>query len=200
MINIEKSIRKQKLALENKFLGIAKYIFNFLIASICMGFAFFLPGRDLWMAVIADKVSITHIIFALVMWILGAWIVYGLSRINRLQRIEGLEIEQNKEIMLGVVQRYFSDLKFQFDNSLLIGQRVGTLNANAKRVIVVFKENDVFINIKTSLRFFGIESYLHVISNESDIKELSRRFRTAIKNAPQQQLFVIAGSVCFLIY
>ena len=81
--------------------------------------------------------------------IFGVYLVQCLFNWRRLVRVEGIDINTNKELITQIVNGYYPKLEYEWDNDILIGSRPYS-NFNFKgglNVVIIFKDSDVYLNI-----------------------------------------------------
>ncbi len=86
--------------------------------------------------------------------ILGSYLLICLFNWRRLTKIERLEIERNKELLIPIINGYYPGLNYEWDGEILIGTRPYS-NFNFKgglNIVVIFSKSDIYLNILSIYR------------------------------------------------
>jgi hypothetical protein len=112
--------------------------------------------------------------------IFGFYLIQCLFHWKRLIKIEGVDMATNKELITQIVNGYYPQLNYEWDEAILIGSRPYS-NFNFKgglTVVIMFKDEDIYINILSIYRA-GPNPWM-ALTNVERAKEIGSIFKERI--------------------
>jgi hypothetical protein len=173
-INLERSVQTERLRYtDSQFWRLIERGFFCLMAMAFL----YSSARNIWEGLITTDLSALRIIVSLVIASMAAWLIYGLIYLDKLSVIKGTSKEENKNLMYDLLTEMFADSKFFFMGDQLFGIRPWTTTKTGRDITLIFNDSYVLINITHKIRFGDMDSPFHVLTNQTDIREISQKFR-----------------------
>jgi len=157
-IEINESIRKKRLIYRLNGFALSYYIIvsSFVYVLIIAIFLF----------VSVVSFSQGEIVFACLVMLFVAWMIANFILVNKLTKISGCGINENRALIIKVLNVYYSDLKLQDSGQMLVRDiKYSGPVSSGRCITIIFNSNDFYINIQT-LRwdepspFHGLFHYL----------------------------------------
>jgi hypothetical protein len=124
-----------------------------------------------------QELSITpswFLLLCLLVFIIGGLALYTLLTYDKLLRFQGKSQEVNAEIMSELIARHFGSRPAP-SNTLLKHYRLPTIWKMGKRIVVLFDDNNILMNIAT-FNYKTIRSPLHGFFDHLKIYKIKREF------------------------
>lgn len=172
-IDYDKSILKQRLIFKSSFwLWVDRILDTILwiILLFCIGFLM-LAGLS------------SHVYgLAVFMMLILIWLIAGFFLMNKLMLIKGTNQLQNRRRIMDILNEQYPKLKLDSTGEKIISYNRNTGLFNwGKKIIVVFHNEDIYINITT----FGhrdVKSPIHSVFHYLKLKSLRTRMESKYVN------------------
>jgi len=133
-----------------------------------------------------DNISGFVIVFGGTQFILGVYLVFCLLNWRKLVKIEGIDKETNKELLIPIVNGYYPGLGYEWDGEILIGSRPFNnwtwKQSSGLNIVLIFSDKDIYINI-VSIYKTGPNPWM-TFTNLDRAKEIGDMFKEKVRYRP----------------
>ena len=170
-IDYEKSIQKHRLTFKmTTELFMTRLLDNTLWLIFIISTILLLTNKD-------NYSTNKSVLFLLAVVVLTTWLVIGLVFINKLVVIKGSNMSDNRRKIIQLLNDKFPKLKLDDSGQKIIRYNLKTGAFNwGKRITVIFKDNNMFLNI-TTLGRYDIKSPFHAVIHYWTLKAIKRQFQ-----------------------
>lgn len=188
-INYLKSIKKGQVCTSKMHL-IDKaeiIVFYFIHVVIFLGYLLVLSSYMLINDYLAhDNISGFGIVFGGGQFILGIYLVFCLLNWRKLIKIDGIDINTNKELLIPIVNGYYPGLSYEWDGEILIGSRPFNnwtwKQSSGLNIVLIFNDKDIYINIVTIYKA-GPNPWM-AFTNIDRAREIGNMFKEKVRYRP----------------
>ena len=176
-VDIKRSIKIGRVSATNLDLAQKVNIGCYIgLAILFIGVGLVLPTLILVQTFKGGSLNVIGMVFLSLFYVIGFLTVYGLINENKLKKIRGKDLKSNKRGMLSVLKRVYStDLIYEGETILVYYKRATFWNFGL-RVIVLFDQDYVLINL-ARFNQIGLKSFFHSLFSEMAINSLIRDFK-----------------------
>jgi len=159
---------------------ISFYVVNSFFLVVLLVFPTFMLIKDS----LESGINGFGIAFATIPIILGLYLLFSLFKWKQLTKIDGVDIETNKELIVPIVNGYYPELTYEWDGDILIGSRPWHHFSfkTGLNIVMIFKENQIYLNI-LSINKGGPNPWM-AYTNIGRAKEIGEILRDRIRHRP----------------
>jgi len=161
--------------------------FYFFHVVIFLGYLLFLSSYMLIKDYLTHgNISSFVIVFGGTQFILGVYLAFCLLNWRKLIKIEGVDLETNKELLIPIVNGYYPGLAYEWDGEILIGSRPfnnwSLRRSSGLNIVLIFNDKDIYINI-VSIYKAGPNPWM-TFTNLDRAKEIGDMFKEKVRYRP----------------
>jgi hypothetical protein len=171
-VNYEKSINKNRLV----YVNTPSYVIMHVLWLIFM-LPIMLLGPCILLSAL-HKGDQGGVIFGIFILPVSIWLIAGFFFKNAVVKIEGTNLEQNKQNIIDTLNAFYDDLEFQVDNGeILRSKKPSGKPIWGRMITVMFNNDEMLLNISTIGKHQDI-TVVHGYTNYLKAKKIAEYFQS----------------------